>query len=174
MDRVLVLKIPVASLEQHKTSSSAPALAAPVPLLSIPTEITTEVFKLLTILDRTHLALTCKQFAAHACLPGVLNLNPNLGQDSDRTLIKNDDSFLPLRLDSMYNSGMYISGHFSFAGTKTWDSRVISSNGIRWNRIVKRHLAHRGIEHTNGLSDLIVARKNIMMAEPGDVPALIA
>lgn len=170
MDRVLVLDVPAALLEQRKTSSSARALPhSPIPLLSIPTEITTEVFRLLTVLDRTHLALTCKQLAAYACLPGVLNLNPNLGQDSDRTLIKTDDSFLPLRLDFMYDSGRYRSWYFSFNASKTWSSMVISSTGIRWNRIVERHLRCRYIKHTKGLAELIVARKNITMEEPGDL-----
>ena len=170
MERVLVLDIPAALLEQRKTSAAAGALPhSPIPLLSVPAEITMQVFRLLTILDRTHLALTCKQLAAYACLPGVLNLNPNLGEDSDRTLIKNDDSFLPLRLDGIYDFRRYRAWHFSFNGSKTWSSAVITSTGIRWNRIVKGHLAHRGLGHTNGLSELIVARMNIVIEEPGDV-----
>ena len=170
MDRVLVLDVPAALLEQPKTSSAARALPhSPIPLLSVPAEITMQVFRLLTILDRTHLALTCKQLAAYACLPGVLNLNPNLGQDSDRTLIKNDDSIGPLRLDSLYDSGRFKAWYFSFNGRKTWSSVVISSTGPRWNSTVKRHLAHRGLRHTNGLSELIVARKKIMIEEPDDV-----
>jgi len=96
---ILVLNIPSDVLElSDLTPEYSHATQTTVVLSSLPNEIITRIFKASTILDRINLALTCKHLASFAPVPGVLNLNPDEGPDTDRTLIKHD-TFLPLRVE---------------------------------------------------------------------------
>ena len=175
MARIAVLEIPAAMLEPTTVSlgreQNHHTIAA---LSSLPNEIITRIFRASPVLSRVNLALTCKHLASFAVLPGILDLDPCAGPDSDLMLIKHD-AFLPLRVD-VYN-GVYRndtgawaesgpwSHVLSFDDDREWNSGSINRYSWAWYGATKRHIERRGGRLTKGLARLILAKKHILLAD---------